>query len=185
MLANVVPQLENGSLFERLEKLVRQVPDAKTWGAVEVAHDARGAHVTNIRGDGDHMFLGVHVTRPSVIARLPADVTIEVANDNSAFIDRSVKNVYSTITEAIVLVALASLPSFAVFVALNFVWGLGAGITMMLLCQSMNRRGATDAANLLLVLAALHLLGVAFETRRSGRQIVSAMIGGKGKSKET
>jgi cytochrome b len=41
------------------------------------------------------------------------------------------------------------------------------------------------AANLLLALAALHLLGVAFETRRSGRQIVSAMIGGKGKSKET
>jgi len=40
------------------------------------------------------------------------------------------------------------------------------------------------AANLLLALAALHLLGVAFETRRSGRQIVLAMIGGKGKSKE-
>ncbi len=31
---------------------------------------------------------------------------------------------------SVVLVALASLPSFAVFVALNFVWGLGAGITM-------------------------------------------------------
>ena len=31
---------------------------------------------------------------------------------------------------SLVLVAMASLPSFAVFVALNFVWGLGAGITM-------------------------------------------------------
>ena len=31
---------------------------------------------------------------------------------------------------ALVLVALASLPPFPVFVALNFVWGLGAGITM-------------------------------------------------------
>lgn len=31
---------------------------------------------------------------------------------------------------SIVLVALASLPSFEIFVALNFVWGLGAGITM-------------------------------------------------------
>lgn len=41
------------------------------------------------------------------------------------------------------------------------------------------------AANLLFGLAALHLLGVAFETRRSGRQIVLAMIGGKGKTKET
>ncbi len=40
------------------------------------------------------------------------------------------------------------------------------------------------AANLLLALAALHLVGVAFETRRSGRQIVLAMIGGKGKTKE-
>lgn len=38
------------------------------------------------------------------------------------------------------------------------------------------------AANLLLVLAALHLLGVAFETRRSGRQIVTAMITGPGKA---
>lgn len=34
------------------------------------------------------------------------------------------------------------------------------------------------AANLLFVFAGLHLLGVAFETRRGGRQIVSAMIGG-------
>ena len=40
------------------------------------------------------------------------------------------------------------------------------------------------AANLLLVLAALHLAGVAFETRRGGRQIVMAMIGGKGKTRE-
>jgi len=40
------------------------------------------------------------------------------------------------------------------------------------------------AANLLLALAALHLVGVAFETRRGGRQIVLAMIGGKGKTKE-
>jgi len=31
---------------------------------------------------------------------------------------------------SVVLVALASLPPFPVFVALNFVWGLGAGITM-------------------------------------------------------
>ncbi|WP_296594862.1 cytochrome b/b6 domain-containing protein [Phenylobacterium sp.] len=34
------------------------------------------------------------------------------------------------------------------------------------------------AANLLFVLAALHLLGVAFETRRSGRQVVTAMVTG-------
>lgn len=33
-------------------------------------------------------------------------------------------------TGALILVALSTLPSFPVFVALNFVWGIGAGITM-------------------------------------------------------
>src|SRR5262245_31468818 len=51
--------------------VVRRVPDAKAWGAVQVEVDARGPHITNILGDGDHMFCGVHVTRPSVMARLP------------------------------------------------------------------------------------------------------------------
>ena len=41
------------------------------------------------------------------------------------------------------------------------------------------------AANLLLVLAFVHLAGVAFETRRSGRQVLSAMLGGGGKTRET
>src|SRR5690606_12690947 len=51
--------------------VVRRVPDAKSWGAVDVRHDARGPHVVNVLGDGEHMFCGVHVTRPSVMARLP------------------------------------------------------------------------------------------------------------------
>ena len=51
--------------------VVRRVPDAKAWGAVDVRFDARGPHVVNILGDGEHMFCGVHVTRPSVMARLP------------------------------------------------------------------------------------------------------------------
>jgi mannose-1-phosphate guanylyltransferase len=51
--------------------VVRRVPDAKTWGAVNVAFDARGPHVIDVLGDGEHMFCGVHVTRPSVMARLP------------------------------------------------------------------------------------------------------------------
>jgi multidrug efflux pump len=38
--------------------------------------------------------------------RLAADITIDIANDNSVFIDRSVKSVYQTIAEAVVLVAL-------------------------------------------------------------------------------
>jgi mannose-1-phosphate guanylyltransferase len=51
--------------------VVRRVPDARAWGAVQVTVDARGPHVTDILGDGEHMFCGAHVTRPSVMARLP------------------------------------------------------------------------------------------------------------------
>ncbi|WP_395685150.1 efflux RND transporter permease subunit [Caenimonas koreensis] len=49
---------------------------------------------------------GVRDMIPKLKQDLPADVTIDIANDNSLFIDRSVKNVYRTIAEAIVLVAL-------------------------------------------------------------------------------
>jgi NDP-sugar pyrophosphorylase family protein len=51
--------------------VVKRVPNAREWGAVQVEHDARGPLITNILGDGEHMFCGVHVTRPSVMARLP------------------------------------------------------------------------------------------------------------------
>lgn len=47
--------------------VVRRVPDAKAWGAVDV----RDGQVRDILGEGDYMFCGVHVTRPSVMARLP------------------------------------------------------------------------------------------------------------------
>ncbi|HLL21747.1 MAG TPA: NDP-sugar synthase [Kofleriaceae bacterium] len=51
--------------------VVRRVPDAKAWGAVNVVIDDRGPKVVDILGDGEHMFCGVHITRPSVMARLP------------------------------------------------------------------------------------------------------------------
>lgn len=47
--------------------VVRAVPDAAAWGAIDV-QDGR---VANVFGEGRHMFCGVHVTRPSVVARLP------------------------------------------------------------------------------------------------------------------
>jgi len=47
--------------------VVRRVPDALEWGAVDV----QGGLVRDILGTGEHMFCGVHVTRPSVVARLP------------------------------------------------------------------------------------------------------------------
>lgn len=52
--------------------VVQRVPDATAWGAVAVAHTPQGPQVTNILGAGEHMFCGVHMTRPSVLRRLPA-----------------------------------------------------------------------------------------------------------------
>jgi mannose-1-phosphate guanylyltransferase len=48
--------------------VVRRVPDAVAWGAVQVDEDGL---VRDILGQGQHMFCGVHVTRPSVVRRLP------------------------------------------------------------------------------------------------------------------
>ncbi len=49
---------------------------------------------------------GVREAIPKLKADLPPDMLVDIANDNSLFIDRSVKNVYTTIAEAVVLVAL-------------------------------------------------------------------------------
>lgn len=49
---------------------------------------------------------GVREMLPRLQAELPSDVKVVVANDNSVFIDRSVKSVFRTIAEAVVLVAL-------------------------------------------------------------------------------
>jgi mannose-1-phosphate guanylyltransferase len=51
--------------------VVRRVPDARDWGAVCVRVDDRGPYVADILGHGDHMFCGVHVTRPAGFARPP------------------------------------------------------------------------------------------------------------------
>ncbi len=48
----------------------------------------------------------VRAMSPRIKESLPAGVQIEVANDNSIFIDRSIKAVYQTILEAVGLVAL-------------------------------------------------------------------------------
>ena len=49
---------------------------------------------------------GVRDMIPRLKNDLPGDISIDVANDNSVFIDRSIKNVFQTIVEAVVLVAL-------------------------------------------------------------------------------
>jgi len=49
---------------------------------------------------------GVKALMPQIQRDLPASVTVVQANDLSVFIDRSIKAVYTTVTEAVVLVAL-------------------------------------------------------------------------------
>jgi len=49
---------------------------------------------------------GVRALMPQIQRDLPPSVTVHQANDNSVFIDRSIKAVYTTVAEAIVLVAL-------------------------------------------------------------------------------
>jgi multidrug efflux pump len=49
---------------------------------------------------------GVRQLLEKVRQDLPPGVNVEIANDNSVFIDRSIKAVYTTIAEAVVLVAL-------------------------------------------------------------------------------
>ena len=49
---------------------------------------------------------GVREVIPKIQQDLPAGVRVQQANDNSVFIDRSIKSVYTTIAEAVVLVAL-------------------------------------------------------------------------------
>ena len=49
---------------------------------------------------------GVRAAMPQIQRDLPPSVRVQQANDNSIFIDRSIKSVYQTIAEAICLVAL-------------------------------------------------------------------------------
>ena len=49
---------------------------------------------------------GVRALMPQIQRDLPPSVTVLQANDNSVFIDRSIKAVYTTVAEAVVLVAL-------------------------------------------------------------------------------
>jgi multidrug efflux pump len=49
---------------------------------------------------------GVRALMPQIQRELPPSVTVVQANDNSVFIDRSIKAVYTTVAEAVVLVAL-------------------------------------------------------------------------------
>lgn len=60
--------------------VIRPVINAREWGAVEISGETRSVEgelihglprVRGFWGEGRHMFCGIHVTRPSIIARLP------------------------------------------------------------------------------------------------------------------
>ncbi len=51
--------------------VVRRVPNAQEWGAVDVDTSGPVPRVRDVLGKGERMFCGVHVTRPSVVRRLP------------------------------------------------------------------------------------------------------------------
>lgn len=50
---------------------VRRDPQAQTWGPIDVREEDGLLRVRDVFGAGEHMFAGVHVTRPSVVRRLP------------------------------------------------------------------------------------------------------------------
>ncbi|WP_298829916.1 efflux RND transporter permease subunit [uncultured Piscinibacter sp.] len=89
-----VARVEQAAASERSSVRLNGVPAVSmgvvrqaTANPLEVAADVRGI-------------------LPKIQQDLPAGVTVRLANDNSVFIDRSIKSVYTTIAEAVLLVAL-------------------------------------------------------------------------------
>jgi NDP-sugar pyrophosphorylase family protein len=70
-LAAVVAHHERTGALATL--VVRPDPDAVRWGAVDL--DAATGRVRAIRGAGGHMFTGIHLLEPALVARLPAGVS--------------------------------------------------------------------------------------------------------------
>lgn len=60
---------ENGDTLGTM--VVQPAPNAMKWGAVDVRPEGHALRVHNILGEGGYMFCGVHITRPSVVRRLP------------------------------------------------------------------------------------------------------------------
>jgi NDP-sugar pyrophosphorylase family protein len=83
MNGKLIFDLDVGALLEAVARdpevlgtlVVRRVPDATAWGALQLEEIDRRSpsrlRVRDILGQGEHMFTGVHVTRPSVVRRLP------------------------------------------------------------------------------------------------------------------
>jgi len=89
-----VARVEQGPLSERTSTRLNG-RDAITLGVIR-----------NATANPLDLSAAVRQMIPKIKENLPSGIEIEVANDNSVFIDRSIKAVYETIVEAMVLVAL-------------------------------------------------------------------------------
>ena len=89
-----VARVEQGPLSERTSTRLNG-RDAITLGVIR-----------NATANPLDLSAAVRQMIPKIKENLPPGIEIEIANDNSVFIDRSIKAVYETIVEAMVLVAL-------------------------------------------------------------------------------
>ncbi len=89
-----VARVEEGAASERSRVRLNGVPSIST------------GIIRNATANPLEVAAGVRALMPQLQRDLPASVTVVQANDLSVFIDRSIKAVYKTVLEAVVLVAL-------------------------------------------------------------------------------
>ncbi|MBK1685968.1 efflux RND transporter permease subunit [Rubrivivax gelatinosus] len=89
-----VARIEEGAASERSRVRLNGVPSIST------------GVIRNATANPLDVSAGVRALLPELQRELPPGVTATLANDNSVFIDRSIKAVFHTIAEAVVLVAL-------------------------------------------------------------------------------
>ena len=89
-----VARVEEGAASERSRVRLNGVPSIST------------GIIRNATANPMEVAEGVRALMPQIQRDLPASVTVHQANDLSVFIDRSIKAVYKTVSEAVVLVAL-------------------------------------------------------------------------------
>ena len=89
-----VARIEEGAASERSRVRLNGVPSIST------------GVIRNATANPLEVSAGVRALMPQIQRDLPPSVTVVQANDNAVFIDRSVKSVYKTVAEAVVLVAL-------------------------------------------------------------------------------
>ena len=89
-----VARVEEGAANERSRVRLNGLPSIST------------GVIRNATANPLEVAAGVRAMMPQIQRDLPASVTVVQANDNSVFIDRSIKSVYKTVIEAVVLVAL-------------------------------------------------------------------------------